>query len=201
MKWISKFSSQFSHEFHLKTLSQGLQNDLKELTKRIESALHDLHAQQRQGMGWNNEILINQTNSLSILKDVTEDDQPFAKIGTVQSGSPADQAVNFRFWNQIQFFLTNFSFQGLKTDDLIVAMGTLRCSNVGNNGLNDVADLVRHSIDRPIPVCIRRPDSANNILMELILTPKKWPPGVGLLGCVLLPFDSIDRWISFLIWS
>lgn len=77
-------------------------------------------------------------------------------------------------------------------------MGTLRCSNVGH-GLTDVADLVRHSVDRPIPVCIRRVDSVNNGLIELMLTPKKWPPGVGLLGCVLLPFDSIDRWIHSFI--
>lgn len=84
----------------------GLQNDLKELTRRIEAALHDLHAQQRQGMGWSNETLINKTSLLSILKDVTEDDQPFAKIGTVQSGSPADQAVKFQDFPMkwIEFF-------------------------------------------------------------------------------------------------
>lgn len=68
------------------SLIKGLQNDLKNLTKQIENALHDLHAQQREGLGLTD-------NSTSFLKEFEEETIPFAKIGTVSDGSPAGKAV------------------------------------------------------------------------------------------------------------
>ncbi|KZS19047.1 26S proteasome non-ATPase regulatory subunit 9 [Daphnia magna] len=137
-----------------------LRNDLKNLTQKIETVLHDLHAQQREGAGMDE-------NKTSFLNEYDECSPPFAKIGAVTEGSPAEKA-------------------GLKPDDLILGFGTLRASNFSN--LKDVAQIVQHRLNCEIPLCVRRYDE----LMQITLIPKTWS-GKGFLGCVVLPFDAVDR--------
>lgn len=64
-----------------------MQNDLKNLTNQIESVLHELHAQQREGLGL-------ERNPASFPKEFEEQAIPFAKIGVVSEGSPANKAVS-----------------------------------------------------------------------------------------------------------
>jgi len=71
------------------TFSLGLKNDLREITKQIEVSLHSLHQQQRDGLGI--------TEDTSILDEFSKDHIPFAKIGSVTEGSPADKAVSCSF--------------------------------------------------------------------------------------------------------
>lgn len=137
-----------------------LKNDLKGMTKQIEDSLHNLHQQQREGLG-----LLN--NISSLLTEFDEGTIPFAKIGAVTDGSPADKA-------------------GLKCEDLILGFGSLRSSSFQN--LQDVARIVQHSINRDISLCVRRSDK----IVPLKLVPKPWT-GQGLLGCVILPCDNVDR--------
>ncbi|EFX62012.1 hypothetical protein DAPPUDRAFT_309024 [Daphnia pulex] len=138
-----------------------LRNDLKNLTNQIESVLHNLHAQQREGAG------IDENSKTSFLNEYDEHTVPFAKIGAVTEGSPAEKA-------------------GLKADDLILGFGSLRASNFSS--LKDVAQIVQHRLECEIPLCIRRLE----VLMQITLIPKPWN-GKGFLGCVVLPFDTVDR--------
>lgn len=156
----------------------GLRNDLKKITQQIEEALHNLHSQQREGLGL-------PEDKPSILSEFDENSIPFAKIGTVTDGSPADKAVSYKkfatFYRDLIMLL-----QGLKVDDLILGFGSLRPDNFTN--LQDIAKVVQHSVDREIPLCVKR----SNRLFPLTLVPKAWD-GRGLLGCVLLPYDTLDR--------
>lgn len=65
----------------------GLRNDLKNITSQIETVLHDLHGQQREGLGL-------QDNKSSFLNEYDEHTAPFAKVGAVSEGSPAEKAVS-----------------------------------------------------------------------------------------------------------
>jgi len=68
----------------------GVRNDLKDITKKIEEALHELHAEAREGLGLN-------VSSQSHAEDISNEDFPFARVRDVISGSPADKAVSFYF--------------------------------------------------------------------------------------------------------
>lgn len=59
---------------------------MKSVTDQIEEAICNLHSQQREGLGLSE-------NKSSILDEFDETSIPFAKIGTVTEGSPADKAV------------------------------------------------------------------------------------------------------------
>lgn len=65
----------------------GLRNDLKKITTQIEAVLHNLHAQQKEGLGLDNH---------GHLYDHIEFEcvTPFARIVTVLEGSPAAKAVS-----------------------------------------------------------------------------------------------------------
>ncbi len=71
----------------------GLKNDLRDLTRKIEEAIHNLHAQQREGLGF--------SDGHKDLSELSELDAPFAKIGTVSEGSPADKAVSIPWYEVI----------------------------------------------------------------------------------------------------
>ena len=170
---------------HFVWFSSGLRNDLKNITEQIEIALHSLHAQQREGLGLSDKI--------SILDEFTQETVPFAKVGAVTEESPAAKAVNeitFCDLVVIHFLMFIFhSLQGLKSDDLVLAFGTLRIKNF--TSLQDVARIVQHSVDKEVPLVVRR----SSKLFPLTLTPRHWS-GKGLLGCVLLPIDNPDRWFA-----
>jgi len=140
----------------------GLKNDLRDLTRKIEEAIHNLHAQQREGLGF--------SDGHKDLSELSELDAPFAKIGTVSEGSPADKA-------------------GLKCDDLVLRFGSVRASNYGS--LQDLAGVVQHRINCEIPVYVRRGE--RNLAITLI--PRTWS-GRGVIGCTFLPQDNVDRWIG-----
>ncbi|KAH9381673.1 hypothetical protein HPB48_000354 [Haemaphysalis longicornis] len=129
-----------------------LLNDHKAVMKDIEKALHDHHAQVRSGAGGtgNERELCAEVSGL----------EPFAVVGTVENGSPAEAA-------------------GLRSGDKIVKFGSVSCSNF--NDLMDVAGVVRHSVDQPINVYVKRGSST----VPLVLTPRLWH-GTGLLGCSVL---------------
>jgi len=136
-----------------------LKNDLREITKQIEVSLHSLHQQQRDGLGI--------TEDTSILDEFSKDHIPFAKIGSVTEGSPADKA-------------------GLRSDDLILGFGSLRSSSF--QSLQDIAQIVQHRINQSITLCVRRSEK----ILPLVLVPKPWA-GQGLIGCVILACENVDR--------
>ena len=77
---------------------------MKELIKKIEEGLHSLHAQQREGLG------LTKPNELD---ELTEDDVPFAKIGTVTEQSPADKAVCTKVTFSVECLIMHI-FPGIK---------------------------------------------------------------------------------------
>ena len=88
-KIICKFqhlTKYFGNELTILLICAGLRNDLRQITEQIETALHSLHAQQREGLGLSDKI--------SILEEFTQETVPFAKIGAVTEASPAAKAVN-----------------------------------------------------------------------------------------------------------
>ena len=89
--------------------------------------------------------------------------------------------ISFKILSRFIIFL-----KGLKTDDLILGFGSLRASNFSS--LKDVAQIIQHRLECEIPLCVRRSDT----LIHITLIPKPWS-GKGFLGCVVLPFDTVDR--------
>ena len=102
---------------------------------------------------------------------------PFAEVRSVASGSPSAEA-------------------GMRSGDLILSVGHIHGSNHRN--LQAVGDLVRSSANRPLPLHVLRCDESHTdgrdeakvtSVKRLLLTPKRWP-GVGLLGCHIVPYES-----------
>ncbi|KAL2814913.1 hypothetical protein BDW59DRAFT_154109 [Aspergillus cavernicola] len=93
---------------------------------------------------------------------------PFAKVNSVVSGSPADQA-------------------GLQAGDTIRSFGIVNWVNHGR--LSKVAEVVQHNEGRTIIVKIARNEatSGNTVNLDLQLVPRRDWGGRGLLGCHLLP--------------
>ncbi|KAH9381713.1 hypothetical protein HPB48_010532 [Haemaphysalis longicornis] len=131
-----------------------LLNDHKALMKDVERALHDHHAQiSRNGAGETREEqeLIAEVSAL----------KPFAVVGNVENGSPAQTA-------------------GLMSGDKIVKFGSVSAGNFRD--VMDVAAVVRHSVGQPVNLYVKRGSST----VPVVLTPKPWH-GRGLLGCAIVP--------------
>ncbi|KAL2812498.1 hypothetical protein BJX63DRAFT_396484 [Aspergillus granulosus] len=92
---------------------------------------------------------------------------PFAKVNSIVSGSPADQA-------------------GLRTGDKIRSFGSVNWLN--HERLSKVAEVVQRNEGRTIIVKITRNEAAssNNVDRDLELVPRRDWGGRGLLGCHLL---------------
>ncbi|EAT33834.1 AAEL013890-PA [Aedes aegypti] len=158
-----------------------LQNDLKALMKQIEQGLYTVHA----------ETTAQQQENLASTKlrtmDIGDDDdesgtasglsptmrairvqsvKPIAKVNVVSEGSPAQEA-------------------GIALRDEIVEFGTVNAGNFRE--LSQIAAVVRSCENKTVPVKVRR----DGKLVELVLTPKSWS-GRGLLGCNIVPMDSVD---------
>lgn len=132
-----------------------LLNDHKAVMKDIERALHDHHAQiLRNGAGPTGPEEQEQCAEVSAL-------EPFAVVGTVENGSPAQTA-------------------GLRSGDKIVKFGSVTSSNFKD--VMDVAAVVRHSVGQDVAVYVKRGAST----VPVALTPRPWH-GKGLLGCAVLP--------------
>ena len=97
--------------------------------------------------------------------DIEEDmKEAFAKIISVENGSPAEEA-------------------GLMPDDQIVNFNGILYKGVSYNPLMTLSEIVKNKIGEEIPVSIVRKNK-NNILelAKLKITPHTWS-GKGVLGC------------------
>lgn len=95
---------------------------------------------------------------------------PFALIDAVTSGSPSDRA-------------------GVKVNDKVVAFGSVsaRGGVDAPTALKSLAELMRHSENKPLLVIVLR--GKDDSTVKLTLVPKKWD-GPGLLGCHLMPYSG-----------
>jgi len=135
--------------------------DLKEVMKKIEAGLLNIHAQARQGIGLESTV----SQAMNLEKDsVSINKAPFARVLVVCSGSPADEA-------------------GIKQGDLITKFGSVDSSNF--TSLKSISDIVEQSRDKAISVWLLRDDQ--HIKTEL--TPRTWS-GQGLLGFKIRPVST-----------
>ncbi|XP_065081586.1 26S proteasome non-ATPase regulatory subunit 9 [Ochlerotatus camptorhynchus] len=150
-----------------------LQNDLKALMKQIESGLHTVHAetaaQQQENLA-STKLLAMETDSEAegpSSSRKVRPVKPIVKVNLVSEGSPAQDA-------------------GIALRDEIIEFGTVNASNFRD--LSQIAVLVRSCENKTVPVKVRR----DGKLVDLVLTPKTWS-GRGLLGCNIVPMDSVER--------
>ena len=90
--------------------------------------------------------------------------KPFYLVDSIFNGSPAQEA-------------------GLKSGDLVIQFGSMVNENKSPQLLQEI---VKTSINKPIPVTIKRNPEG---FLGLQLTPKQWS-GKGLLGCHLTPYQE-----------
>ncbi|XP_055678382.1 26S proteasome non-ATPase regulatory subunit 9 [Lutzomyia longipalpis] len=152
-------------------------NDLKGLMGQIEQGLEHYFAEQRlNGAAASS----SGTSSTTKLANYVENggvavsteapaatQNPICKVNLVAAGGPAEQA-------------------GFRVGDEVVEFGTLNASNFRE--LSQIADIVKNQQNSVIKVRIRR----QNRILPLELIPRVWS-GRGLLGCNVLPMDSIER--------
>ncbi|KAJ5733583.1 hypothetical protein N7493_002369 [Penicillium malachiteum] len=151
-----------------------LRNDHKEVMQYLEKGLHAHFAQlqQAQASATTNGTTVPSVLPSSTLENGTADAStlgtPFAKVNSVEVGSPADQA-------------------GLKTGDAIRNFGTAHWLNHAR--LSKVAEVVQQSEGRPVLVKVSRKEEGGSQTTELDLqlTPRRNWGGRGLLGCHLVP--------------
>ncbi|XP_060592083.1 26S proteasome non-ATPase regulatory subunit 9-like [Ruditapes philippinarum] len=139
-----------------------LQNDHKALMDEIEEELYRIHAEARlasQGTTQQEPAHVQEVKEIIIR-------EPIGTVMSVDEGSPAELA-------------------GLKVGDSVVQFGSLTAENF--QGLQNIATVVQHSIDKALPVAVVR-DSLGEIM--LLLVPKRWKPDKGLLGCNIKPVTS-----------
>ncbi|KAJ5206378.1 hypothetical protein N7491_003003 [Penicillium cf. griseofulvum] len=147
-----------------------LRNDHKEVMKLIEKGVHAHFAnlQNAQGTG----PTTNGTNVSSGVQSSTNNTSlgtPFARVNSVVSGSPADQA-------------------GLKVDDAVRSFGNINWLN--HERLSKVAQVVQENDGRTVSVKVSRKDGTSSDTtteLDLQLTPRQNWGGRGLLGCHLVP--------------
>ena len=90
--------------------------------------------------------------------------EPFAKIISVETGSPADEA-------------------GLKAEDSIIVFNGILYKGVSNNPLVTLSEIVKSKIGQKIPVTVVRKNKDNILEVDnLNITPHTWN-GRGVLGC------------------
>ncbi|OQE17764.1 hypothetical protein PENFLA_c023G10411 [Penicillium flavigenum] len=145
-----------------------LRNDHKEVMKLLEKGIHAHFAnlQNAQGAGPTTNgtgvppVAQSSTNNIAL-------GTPFAKVNSVVSGSPAEQA-------------------GLKAGDAIRSFGNVNWLN--HERLSKVAQVVQENEGRAVSVKVCRKDETDTITeLDLQLTPRQNWGGRGLLGCHLVP--------------
>jgi len=116
---------------------------------------------------------LNTTNVMS--EDHRTTMEPFAKIDSVASNSPAQEA-------------------GLQVNDYILQFGTITTSSTST--MQDVAQLVPQAAGQQTSITIvvqrqrqNNDDDMNNEIKTIQLTPRPWN-GRGLLGCHIVPWSS-----------
>ncbi|EPS33171.1 hypothetical protein PDE_08133 [Penicillium oxalicum 114-2] len=152
-----------------------LRNDHKDVMNHLEKGLHAHFAQlqnaQAGGSAPNGTAPSSASQpsaTESSIADAGSLGTPFARVNTVEPGSPAAEA-------------------GLKTGDLIRAFGGVHWLN--HERLSKVAEAVQQNEGRPLTVRVsrRNNDSADTVEVGLQLTPRRNWGGRGLLGCHLVP--------------
>lgn len=146
----------------------SMRNDWKDLMDRIEKGLHEHHAElQASGALDKNEASTSTTSDTApAVRTPQPPETPFAKVNSVEPGSPANEA-------------------GLKAGDKIRRFGTAIWSN--HNALRMVGEVVQQNLGRPIPVNVIREGTGTAQELELRLTPRQGWGGRGSLGCHILP--------------
>ncbi|XP_053618270.1 26S proteasome non-ATPase regulatory subunit 9 [Plodia interpunctella] len=148
-----------------------LQNDHKEIMKRIERGLAEVHSNligangegpsvpqpMVNGNGHVTHIPVNISHLSIGHQNGDSNDRPFATVGPVHDGSPADVA-------------------GLTTDDEILQFGSINHTNFSD--MTQINDLVSHSVGQRIHVKVRRQEH----VLTLTVVPRPWQQP-GLLGC------------------
>ncbi|KAI8632326.1 hypothetical protein F5Y19DRAFT_420650 [Xylariaceae sp. FL1651] len=142
-----------------------LKNDYKDLMNAIEKYLHE-HFASLQDM---EHAASTSANRATLLGDFLPEtlEEPFAKVNSVVTDSPADTA-------------------GMKAGDEIRNFGYVNKSN--HDGLKKVAECVQGNEGQRVLVkASRRTDSGARQELQLYLTPRRNWGGRGLLGCHILP--------------
>lgn len=149
-----------------------LQNDLKALMKRIESGIHAVHAETAAQLQEN--LGSTKLQAMDIDSDgegssssKARSPKPFVKVNLVSEGSPAQDA-------------------GIALRDEIIEFGTVNAYNFRD--LSQIGALVKNCENKTVPVKVRRDGKE----IDLVLTPTTWS-GRGLLGCNIVPMDSVER--------
>ena len=141
----------------------NLRNDWKELMDRIEKGLHEHHAElQASGASKSAELERTEAAALPIRDTPAVPETTFAKVQSVEPGSPANEA-------------------GLKAGDQIRRFGTAIWSN--HERLRRVGEVVQSNLGRPIEVKVLRGEQE----VQLRLTPRQGWGGRGTLGCHIVP--------------
>lgn len=147
----------------------ALRNDWKSLMDKIEKGLHEHHAKYQASDEYKNSLNRPQPQAEpapTSQQTPSVPESPFAKVNTVESGSPANEA-------------------GLKPGDLIRRFGSAIWSN--HERLRKVGEVVSQNLNRPILVRVSRGTGAQAQELELRLTPRQNWGGRGTLGCHIVP--------------
>ena len=145
MEKIEKKMSAYFEELNNNKIEEQIKEDEKKSTIKEEATAGTFSEDQSNK---------NQMNAIK---------EPFAKIVSVEKGSPAEEA-------------------GLKVEDAIIQFGILNKS-VSHNPLSTLAEIVKSKIGEEIPVSLVRKNNENILVVEkLNIIPHTWN-GRGVLGC------------------
>lgn len=144
-----------------------LRNDWKALMDKIEKGLHEHHAKYQASDEYKNSLSRPQPEPTSTSQQTPSiPETPFAKVSSVEPGSPAHEA-------------------GLKSGDLIRRFGNVIWSN--HERLRKVGETVSQNLGRPILVKVARGNSSQAQELDLRVTPRQDWGGRGTLGCHIVP--------------
>jgi 26S proteasome regulatory subunit N4 len=146
----------------------ALRNDWKALMDKIEKGLHEHHAKYQASDEYKKSLTQTATPQPAPTTQHTPSapETPFAKVNSVESGSPAHEA-------------------GLKAGDLVRRFGTAIWSN--HERLRKVGEIVGQNLGRPILVKVSRGTGSQTQELDLRLTPRQNWGGRGTLGCHIVP--------------
>ncbi|EXJ92669.1 26S proteasome non-ATPase regulatory subunit 9 [Capronia epimyces CBS 606.96] len=145
----------------------ALRNDWKALMDKIEKGLHEHHAKYQASDAYKNSLAQPQPESApSSSQTPAIPETPFAKVSSVEPGSPANEA-------------------GLKAGDLIRRFGSVIWSN--HERLRKVGEAVSQNLGRPILVKVARGNGPQAQELDLRVTPRGNWGGRGTLGCHIVP--------------
>ena len=154
------------------------QNDLKNLMETIEKKmmvyfeeLNNNRIEEESKENKSNSIIKEEATAGACGEDSKNNNkigdkikEPFAKIISVEEGSPADEA-------------------GLKADDSIIVFNEILYKGVSNNPLVTLSEIVKSKIGQKIPITVVRKNKDNILEVDnLTITPHTWN-GRGVLGC------------------